>query len=82
MAVLPFIGGESGPETLISDTKYYDTFDTGYGGRFRRQSKMRPYFLGSLGIVNLSSIDVTVDGEKMANWNQTVRDYLEMGVGI
>ena len=33
VAAVPFIGGDSGPTTLISETNYKDTFDTGYGAR-------------------------------------------------
>ena len=34
VAIVPFFGGsQSGPETLVSDTNYQDTFETGYGWR-------------------------------------------------
>ena len=135
LAAVPFIGGESGPTTLVSDTKYQDTFDTGYGGRleifadrssgwrfclggiynqwkgayfkggefpqgaqfddfslagfyigtkyrFNRASTVRPYVLGNLGLVSLSSVDVTVNGNKIAYWDQTYRDVLDLGAGI
>ncbi len=135
VAVVPFVGGASGPTTLISDTDYKDTFDTGYGGRveffydgshgwrfylggvynqwkgkffqggefsegaqfddfnlagiylgakyrFNRESNMRPYLLGNLGVVSLSEVNVTVNGNKRPYWNQTYRDYLDLGVGV
>ena len=135
LAVLPFVGGDSGPTTPISETDYKDTFDTGYGGRieifydwteewrfylggvynrwkgqffiggefpngaqfddfsmagvyigakyrFNRESRLRPYILGNLGIVSMSSLDVTVNGNKIPYWDQTIRDYLDIGAGI
>jgi hypothetical protein len=135
LAVVPFVGGDSGPTTPISATDYKDTFDTGYGGRieifydlvngwrfylggvynkwegqffqggefpngakfddfsmagfyigvkyrFNREARIRPYLLGNLGLVSLSSVDVTVNGNKIPYWDQTYRDYLDLGAGI
>ena len=130
-----FGGSQSGPETLLSDTNYQDTFDTGYGWRvegfyewkpalrvvlgivhnewdgkffvggvfpagaqfddfsltgvyiglkyrFRLNSRLRPFLLGNLGIVRLSSLDVTVSGSEIPYWDSTYRDYLNVGTGI
>ena len=135
LAVLPFIGGDSGPTTPISATHYQDTFNTGYGGRieifydrtdawrfylggvynkwqgqffqggefpngaqfddfsmagvyigakyrFNKTSRIRPYLLGNFGLVSMSSVDVTVNGNKIPYWDQTYRDYLDLGTGI
>ena len=133
-SVVPFIGGMSGPETPLSATRYYDTFDIGYGLRcegyydwsshlrivmggvhnqwegkyfaggefpngvqfgdfsltggyigarlcFLPASKLRPYLLSNIGIVNLSSVDVRTDSGTMPYWEDTWRDYFDIGVG-
>ncbi len=134
--VSQFVGGESGPETLLSDTGYNDTFDTGGGLRlemFREFSEgmrgqiglvyarwsgkfftggefpagaqfddfslygaylggtvlmggptqgFRPYILGNLGLVHLSSLTVESGGTTVAYWSGNWRDYLELGVGL
>ena len=50
--------------------------------RFRQDSRLRPYLLGNFGIVKLSSIDVTVNGNEIPYWDSTYRDYLDLGAGI
>jgi len=135
LALVPFIGGVSGPTTPLSDTYYSDTFDTGFGGRlelfydwnanlrgqigvvhnrwsgkfftggefpdgaqfddfsltglyiglkvrFREAARLRPFILGNLGIVKLSSVKVTVNGNEIPYWSDTMRDYLDLGAGL
>ena len=134
-AVVPFLGGDSGPETPISQTNYYDTFDTGWGGRlevfydwtamlrvhlgvvhnewsgkyftggefpqgaqfgdldltafyigckvrFAEGSRLRPYLLGNLGVVQVSSVDITTGGNTLPYWSSTTTSFLDLGAGI
>jgi hypothetical protein len=67
-----FIGGDSGPTTPLSDTRYSDTFGTGY----------QPYVLGNLGLVYLSELSVVSGGSTIPYWAGNWRDYLELGVGV
>ncbi len=53
VAIVPFSGGsQSGPETLISDTNYQDTFETGYGWRLEGFYEWTPAQRAILGIVH------------------------------
>jgi len=52
LSLVPFIGGASGPTTLLSETDYADTFDTGYGGRLELFYDWNPSLRGQLGIVH------------------------------
>ena len=54
IAIVPFIGGMSGPETPLSPTRYEDTFDVGYGlrleGYYNWSSMLRTLFSSRHGI--------------------------------
>jgi opacity protein-like surface antigen len=53
LARVTFFGGsQSGPETLISDTNYQDTFETGYGLRLEGFYEWTPTLRAILGIVH------------------------------
>jgi hypothetical protein len=55
LAVVPFEpagGGDSGPETPLSTTKYKDTFDMGWGGRVEGFYDWTPTLRGQVGIVH------------------------------
>jgi len=130
-----FIGGDSGPVTPVSETRYSDTFGSGYGlrlegyrnhrdglrsqlglvyaswsgksfaggefpagaqfgdfslaglyagGRLAWESApgWRPYIVGNLGLVRLSSLSVESGGTSIPYWSSRWRDYLELGAGI
>jgi hypothetical protein len=47
----PFIGGDSGPETLLSPTYYQDTFGTGTGVHLEGFHDFGPMLRGQLGYV-------------------------------
>jgi hypothetical protein len=49
--VSQFIGGMSGPETPLSATRYYDTFDTGAGLRLEVFREFPEAWRGQLGLV-------------------------------
>ncbi len=48
----PWGGGDSGPETPISATKYKDTFDSGWGGRMEGFHDWTQNVRGQVGIVS------------------------------
>ncbi len=47
-----FIGGDSGPETLVSPTHYNGTFGTGVGGRVELFKDFNPTWRGQIGVVH------------------------------
>ena len=49
--VSQFVGGESGPETFLSDTSYTDTFNTGGGLRFEVFREFSEGMRGQVGLV-------------------------------
>lgn len=50
--VSSFVGGMSGPSTLVSDTRYGDTFGTGGGARFEVYRKSAAGWRGQAGFVH------------------------------
>ena len=53
VAIVPFFGGsQSGPETLISDTNYQDTFETGHGLRLEGFYEWTPTRRAILGFIH------------------------------
>ena len=130
-----FGDAQSGPQTLLSETRYQDTFGTGAGLRFEgfhdfgpvlrghigfvytrwpgktftggefpagasfeefslaglyvgakirflEDARIHPFLLANLGVVRLSSVNVTAGGVTSPYWGSTYKDYLELGPGL